>query len=156
MKMKKFLAVCLSALTVTGMLAGCGGAKGGDTSSAGAEKEGSSAEGSVYYLNFKPEIADQWEEIAAKYTEETGIPVKVKTAASNQYEQTLKSEMAKSDAPTLFQINGPVGYESWKDYCLDLTDTDLYKNLTDQSLAVKGEDGKAYGIPYTVETYGVI
>ena len=53
MKMKKFLAVCLSALTVTGMLAGCGGAKGGDTSSAGAEKEGSSAEGSVYYLNFK-------------------------------------------------------------------------------------------------------
>ena len=52
MKMKKFLAVCLSALTVTGMLAGCGGAKGGDTSSAGAEKEGSSAEGSVYYLNF--------------------------------------------------------------------------------------------------------
>ena len=78
MKMKKFLAVCLSALTVTGMLAGCGGAKGGDTSSAGAEKEGSSAEGSVYYLNFKPEIADQWEEIAAKYTEETGVPVKVK------------------------------------------------------------------------------
>ena len=66
MKMKKILAVCLSALTVTGMLAGCGGAKGGDTSSAGAEKEGSSAEGSVYYLNFKPEIADQWEEIAAK------------------------------------------------------------------------------------------
>lgn len=39
MKMKKFLAVCLSALTVTGMLAGCGGAKGGDTSSAGAEKK---------------------------------------------------------------------------------------------------------------------
>ena len=62
---EKFLAVCLSALTVTGMLAGCGGAKGGDTSSAGAEKKGSSAEGSVYYLNFKPEIADQWEEIAA-------------------------------------------------------------------------------------------
>ena len=92
MKMKKFLAVCLSALTVTGMLAGCGGAKDGDTSSAGAEKKGSSAEGSVYYLNFKPEIADQWEEIAAKYTEETGVPVKVKTAASNQYEQTLKSE----------------------------------------------------------------
>mgnify|MGYP000110907183 FL=1 len=125
---EKFLAVCLSALTVTGMLAGCGGAKDGDTSSAGAEKKGSSAEGSVYYLNFKPEIADQWEEIAAKYTEETGVPVKVKTAASNQYEQTLKSEMAKSDAPTLFQINGPVGYQSWKEYCADLKDTEFYNN----------------------------
>ena len=136
MKMKKFLAVCLSALTVTGMLAGCGGAKGGDTSSAGAEKKGSSAEGSVYYLNFKPEIADQWEEVAAKYTEETGVPVKVKTAASNQYEQTLKSEMAKSDAPTLFQINGPVGYQSWKEYCADLKDTDFYNMLVDKEVMV--------------------
>lgn len=141
MKMKKFLAVCLSALTVTGMLAGCGGAKGGDTSSAGAEKKGSSAEGSVYYLNFKPEIADQWEEVAAKYTEETGVPVKVKTAASNQYEQTLKSEMAKSDAPTLFQINGPVGYQSWKEYCADLKDTDFYNMLVDKDLAITEGDG---------------
>ncbi|MFR5117324.1 MAG: ABC transporter substrate-binding protein [Eubacterium sp.] len=155
MKMKKFLAVCLSALTVTGMLAGCGGAKGGDTSSAGAEKEGSSAEGSVYYLNFKPEIADQWEEIAAKYTEETGIPVKVKTAASNQYEQTLKSEMAKSDAPTLFQINGPVGYQSWKEYCADLKDTEFYNMLVDKDLAITEGDG-VYGIPFAEEGYGII
>ena len=154
MKMKKFLAVCLSALTVTGMLAGCGGAKGGDTSSAGAEKEGSSAEGSVYYLNFKPEIADQWEEIAAKYTEETGVPVKVKTAASNQYEQTLKSEMAKSDAPTLFQINGPVGYQSWKEYCADLKDTDFYNMLVDKDLAITEGDG-VYGIPFAEEGYAL-
>ena len=137
------------------MLAGCGGAKGGDTSSAGAEKEGSSAEGSVYYLNFKPEIADQWEEIAAKYTEETGIPVKVKTAASNQYEQTLKSEMAKSDAPTLFQINGPVGYQSWKEYCADLKDTEFYNMLVDKDLAITEGDG-VYGIPFAEEGYGII
>ena len=155
MKMKKFLAVCLSALTVTGMLAGCGGAKGGDTSSAGAEKKGSSAEGSVYYLNFKPEIADQWEEVAAKYTEETGVPVKVKTAASNQYEQTLKSEMAKSDAPTLFQINGPVGYQSWKEYCADLKDTEFYNMLVDKDLAITEGDG-VYGIPFAEEGYGII
>ncbi len=155
MKMKKFLAVCLSALTVTGMLAGCGGAKGGDTSSAGAEKKGSSAEGSVYYLNFKPEIADQWEEVAAKYTKETGVPVKVKTAASNQYEQTLKSEMAKSDAPTLFQINGPVGYQSWKEYCADLKDTDFYNMLVDKDLAITEGDG-VYGIPFAEEGYGII
>ena len=155
MKMKKFLAVCLSALTVTGMLAGCGGAKDGDTSSAGAEKKGSSAEGSVYYLNFKPEIADQWEEVAAKYTEETGVPVKVKTAASNQYEQTLKSEMAKSDAPTLFQINGPVGYQSWKEYCADLKDTDFYNMLVDKDLAITEGDG-VYGIPFAEEGYGII
>ena len=155
MKMKKFLAVCLSALTVTGMLAGCGGAKDGDTSSAGAEKKGSSAEGSVYYLNFKPEIADQWEEIAAKYTEETGVPVKVKTAASNQYEQTLKSEMAKDEAPTLFQVNGPVGLATWKNYCYDLSDSDVYKDVESDDYILK--DGDAVdGIAYVIETYGLI
>lgn len=38
---------------------------------------------------------------------ETGVKLNVVTAASGTYEQTLKSEMAKADAPTLFQINGP-------------------------------------------------
>ena len=33
----------------------------------------------------------------------TGVEVKVVTAASNQYETTLKSEIAGSNAPTLFR-----------------------------------------------------
>ncbi len=59
----------------------------------------------VYYLSFKPEQAEQWEAVAKAYTEETGVQVKVQTAASGTYEQTLKSEIAKKDAPTLFQVN---------------------------------------------------
>ena len=46
------------------------------------------------------------------------MPVTVVTAASGQYETTLMSEMEKSEAPTLFQVNGPVGLANWKDYCL--------------------------------------
>ena len=37
------------------------------------------ATGTVYYLNFKPEQADQWKELAEKYTEETGVQVDVVT-----------------------------------------------------------------------------
>lgn len=111
---------------------------------------------SVYYLNFKPEAARIWESIAEEYTNETGIPVKILTAAGGNYEQTLKAEIAKREAPTLFQINGPVGYQNWKNYCLDLKDTNLYSWLLDSSLAVKGEDGGVYGIPYVVEGYGII
>jgi raffinose/stachyose/melibiose transport system substrate-binding protein len=106
-------------------------------------------------LNFKPEVSDVWEEIAAEYTQETGINVKVKTAASNQYEQTLKSEIAKTDAPTLFQINGPVGYQAWKDYCMDLSGSDIYNMLLDKNLAIKDGNG-VYGIPYIEEGYGII
>ena len=70
------------------------------------------ASGKVYYLNFKPEQDEAWQNLAAKYTEETGVPVTVVTAASGQYETTLQSEMAKSDAPTLFQVNGCLLYTS--------------------------------------------
>ncbi len=111
--------------------------------------------GTVYFLNFKPEVADIYKEIAAKYKQEKGVDVKVVTAASNTYETTLKSEIAKADAPTIFQINGPVGYKAWKNYCEDLSDTKLYSYLTDKDLAVKDGNG-VYGIPYVVEGYGII
>lgn len=109
----------------------------------------------VYFLNFKPESAAVYEEIAKAYEQETGVSIRVVTAASGTYEQILKSEIAKKDAPVIFQINGPVGYAAWKDYCLDLSDSALYKHLTDKSLAIKDGDG-VYGIPYVVEGYGII
>lgn len=109
----------------------------------------------IRYLNFKPEVADVWNEIASAYESETGIKVVVETAASGTYESTLQARMATSKAPTLFQINGPVGYQAWKDYCADLSGTELYKHLTDKSLAITS-GGKVYGIPYVVEGYGII
>ncbi len=109
----------------------------------------------VYFLNFKPESASVYEALAKIYEKESGVKVKVVTAAANNYEQTLKSEIAKSSAPTIFQVNGPVGYEAWKDYCLDLKDSKLYSYLSDPALAIK-EDGGVYAIPYVVEGYGII
>ncbi len=109
----------------------------------------------IYFLNFKPEVADIYKEIASAYEKESGVKVKVVTAASDTYETTLKSEIAKSDAPTIFQINGPVGFTAWKNYCLDLKNTELYSYLIDKDLAVKDGDG-VYGIPYVIEGYGII
>ena len=119
------------------------------------DKNNAKADNTVYFLNFKPEVADIYKEIAQKYEAETGVKVKVVTAASNTYETTLKSEIAKSDAPTIFQINGPVGYQSWSKYCKDLSDTKLYDYLSDKDLAIKTTDG-VFGIPYVVEGYGII
>ncbi|MGN0570282.1 MAG: ABC transporter substrate-binding protein [Candidatus Fimenecus sp.] len=109
----------------------------------------------VRFLNFKPEVAQVYDEIAKAYKEETGVNLMVETAASGNYEQTLTAKMGTKEAPTLFQINGPKGYANWKDYCADLSGTELYKHLTDKSLAVS-YDGKVYGIPYVVEGYGII
>ena len=92
---------------------------------------------------------------AEKYTEETGVPVTVVTAASGQYETTLMSEMAKSDAPTLFQVNGPVGLANWKDYCYDLSGTKIAGDLTSDTYALKDGD-QMLGIGYVIESYGLI
>ncbi len=112
-----------------------------------APTQAPAATGELYYLNFKPEVADVYAKIGDAWKAETGNTLKVVTAASGTYEQTLKSEIAKSDPPVLFQINGPVGYASWKDYTADLSGTELYKHLTDKGLAVTDGDG-VYGIPY--------
>ena len=126
-----------------------------DTAEAEATDDTASADGKVYYLNFKPEQADAWVELANAYTEETGVQVTVETAASGTYEQTLKSEMAKTDAPTLFQVNGPVGLASWKDYCYDLSGSDLYSQVKSDDFVLKDGDA-VQGIAYVIETYGII
>ena len=135
----------LAAAAMVVPLAACGGGNSGS----------SDGKGSVYFLNFKPEAADQWTALAAKYEKEKGVKVKVQTAASGTYEQQLKSELAKSEAPTIFQVNGPVGYQSWKGYTADLKDTAIYKDMNDQSLALTDGD-KIVGVPYVIESYGII
>ena len=111
--------------------------------------------GSVYYLNFKPEVAEAWEELAAAYTAETGVEVTVITAASGTYEDTLKSEIVKTEAPTLFQVNGPIGLNTWKDYCYDLSGSAFYGELTNDAFALKDGDA-VLAVAYLTETYGLI
>ena len=147
--MKKFLAMLL-ALVMALSLVACGEKKD-DSKTEG----GDTATGKVYYLNFKPEQDQDWQDLAKAYTEETGVPVTVLTAASGTYEEKLTSEIAKTDAPTLFQVNGPVGLASWKDYCYDLKDSQIYGELTSDSFALKDGDAVA-GIGYVIESYGLI
>ena len=136
--------VAIAAMSV-GTLAACGG----------SSSSSDNGKGKVYFLNFKPESSDEWKKLAKDYTKETGVEVKVQTAASGTYEQTLKSEIAKSEAPTLFQVNGPVGYQNWSSYTEDMSDTEPYKQLINKDVALKDGD-KAVGVPYAMETYGLI
>ncbi len=160
--MKKILALLL-ALAMVFSLCACGSseapAEEAPAEDSAAEEapaeEAPAAEGSVYYLNFKPEQDEQWQALAATYTEQTGVPVTVVTAASGTYEETLMAEMGKTEMPTLFQVNGPVGLANWKDYCYDLSDSAIYGELTNDSFALT-EDGAVYGIAYVIETYGII
>ncbi len=148
--MKKLLSILLAVSLFGTFFTACN--RNENQNPSGQSNEGSAT---VRFLNFKPEVANVYDEIAKAYKEETGNTLIVETAASGNYEQTLTAKMGTNEAPTLFQINGPKGYANWKNYCADLSDTELYKHLTDKSLAVTS-DGKVYGIPYVVEGYGII
>ena len=162
MKAKKLLSLGLAGTMAAALLAGCtsgapssSAAASGDTATSEATAATTTAAGKVYYLNFKPEQDEQWQALAKVYTEQTGVPVTVVTAASGEYETTLMSEMAKTDAPTLFQVNGPVGLANWKDYCYDLTGSDIVGQLTSDTYALKDGDA-TLGIGYVIESYGLI
>ena len=144
--MKKLIALLLALVMVACLFAGC----------ADESEEKGDGKGSVYFLNFKPEADQAWQDLAKLYTEQTGVPVKVVTAASGTYSDTLTAEMSKDSAPTLFQCGNLAGLETWKDYCLPLDGTDFLNEMTTEDFNLKGEDGKTYCVGYCYEAYGII
>ena len=138
--MKKFLALLLAVVMVLGLCA-----------VASAEETGS-----VYYLNFKPEADAALQEIAALYTAETGVPVKVVTAASGTYQQTLSAEMTKSEAPTLFVIGNREALGNWDEYALDLTGTAVAGELTTNDFNLYNDEGALKAMGYCYESFGII
>ena len=161
--MKKILAMLL-ALCMIFALCACGSsaapaateAPAADAATEAPAEEAPAAEGSVYYLNFKPESDEAWQTLAKTYTKQTGVPVTVVTAASGTYDQTLTSEMDKSEAPTMFQVGNPGAVATWGEYCLDLTGTDVYNEMTTHAFDQVGDDGFTYSIGYCYECYGII
>lgn len=148
-KFKKLLCILLCFVLISAFFAGC---KANENDNNNGTPAGNVV---IRYLNFKPEITAAYEKISKEYEAETGVKVIVETAANNGYEQTLTAKMATDEAPAIFQINGPRGYESWRDYCADIKSTALYEHLTDKDLAIT-ENGRVYGIPYVAEGYGII
>ena len=159
--MKKIIALLL-ALVMVFALCACGSQPANnppaEETKAPAEETpaASGAEGSVYYLNFKPEADEAWQKVAAAYTEQTGVPVKVVTAASGTYQETLTAEMDKSEAPTMFQVGNQGAVDTWGEYCYDLTNTDVWNEMTTHAFDLTNEDGFTYSIGYCYECFGII
>lgn len=150
--MKKQIALILALAVSSSLMTACGR---DEEPEQGVTDMPENAAQTVRFLNFKPESATVYEEVVKTYEEQTGNKVIVETAANNTYEQTLSAKMSTSEAPTIFQVNGPRGYANWRDYCSDLSGTRIYAALTDKNSALS-VDGVPYGIPYTVEGYGII
>ena len=144
--LKKRMSWLLAATMVASMGMGC----------VPAAAEESTYDGTIRWLNYKPEIADQMKDVMAAYKEETGIDIEIETAASNQYEPTLTARMDSSEAPTIFVVDGINMLNTWKDYIMDLSDTELYSYVTDDRYTMNDGNGTIYGISYALEGWGII
>lgn len=144
--MKKTLALILAAVMALSLVACAKTPANG----------GTEAKGSVYYLNFKPEADQAWQDLAKTYTEQTGVEVKVVTAASGQYDTMLTSELDKSAPPTMFQVGNQGAVNSYGDFCYPLDNTDVMKEMTTQDFNLKNANGETVSIGYCYEAYGII
>lgn len=160
--MKKIFALVL-ALAMVFTLAACGGST---ANSAPAEKPAAEAatetaaaaenDGYVYWLNMKPEADEALQALAAAYTAETGVPCKVVTAASGSYNDTQTAEMAKSEAPTLFNVGNMSALADWEDYCLTLDGSAVLGELTTNDFNLVNAAGETKAIGWIYESYGII
>ena len=144
--MKKLLSIMLAVLMAFALVGCSNSNEGGDTA----------ATGKVYYLNFKPEADEAWQQLAKTYTEQKGVEVKVVTAASGTYDTALQNELGKTNQElTLFQLTNDGAVATYGDYCIDWNGTDAFNQMTTHDFDL-AKDGKTLGIGYCYECFGII
>ena len=135
--MKKLIALLLVLVMALGLFAGCSKAD----------------EPSVYYLNFKPEFDTALQQLAADYTAETGVEVKIVTAASGTYSDSLNANIKDV---TIYNIGNMSGLADWDDYALDLTGTAIAAELATNDFNLYNEKGELKAIGNCYESFGII
>ena len=142
MKVKRILAAVLATLMIIS-LAACGGGS-------------SSTKGSVYWLNFKPELDSTLQQLAKKYTEAKKIDVMVVTPESGTYDTTLAQELNSKNPPTMFVLNNAQDVDKWHEYTADLKETSIAREIKSDEYSLYDDAGKLAAIGYCYECYGII
>lgn len=109
----------------------------------------------VYYMNPNGEEDEAWQALAAAYSTRTGVPVRVVTAPAGQYAEKVDAALHSDDAPTLFQVSGAAALKNREAWCLNLSETAVYEQLTSDSYALKQGDA-VLAVAYRTELYGLI
>ena len=111
--------------------------------------------GRVIYYNDDPAFEQAWQNLADRYSAQTGVEVKVVSPVAGGYEQQLASDFGAAEAPTLFVLNGYRQLASFRDKCADLSGSAAAQQLFSDSFALR-DNGAVLGIAYALDTYGLI
>ena len=138
---KKWMALLMSGLVLTGSLAGAGSVSAEEKELAGTK---------ITFLNTKNEIQDYLEDMGAQFTEATGIEVEFYT---NTEENHITEKYTSGEPYTIMMMDYP-DVQDYQEYLYDLTNEEWTKDGGSQyGLTL---DGKIYGFPFVIEAMGLI
>ena len=141
---RKLVSAILCGAMVLGMMTGCGSS--GD------------AKGDKITINLyqnKSEIADQLQAAADQYTKENpNVKINVESIQGNDYNTNLKAKLMNNDSVDIYALGDDIS--NMTDYIEDLSDQDWVSHAVEGSLDAVTIDGKVYGIPVSVEGYGLV
>ena len=100
--------------------------------------------GKVVFVNDDPARQAAWEDLAKRYTEQTGVSV-----------QIIPKPLLGDTVPTMFTVSSQEELEECKDLCVELGGINATNHLRDWSLALY--DGrKMCALPAEIEGFGLI
>ena len=152
-KLKKIMALGLSALMVTSLV-GCGG-----TTNATENKKSDSSKGTeiTFWNSFTGADGDMLVKMVDKFNKENKDGIKVKMDISSDFDSQLSTALAAGEGPTIILSSSAYRF-TYGDYLQDVSDvfdkTDLDKTDFIQSyLDYCSDDDKTYFVPFQVVGY---
>ena len=145
--MKRTLALLL-ALVMIFALAACGSK---DNASGSAGGDAAVSGDGLTIFNSKMEIQSQMEEMAARYSEEKGIPVEV-YYSSDTVAAHMSTRYASNEPYALAMVDAKDIYSLGPEHAVDLSGEQWVGDTT-QAISV---DGKVLGFPVCVEARGIL
>ena len=153
--MKRFAKVLSLIMVVCMVFALCACGKTAEQATAtGTEQAKTNAAQKITIFQQKAEIADELKNLAAAYTEETGVEVEVWAQAGDDYYANLKTSLSSESGPSLFTLNSDSEITEVKDYLADLSDVAFVKGMNSDILAAR--DSKTVGVAMTAEGFGLV
>ena len=105
----------------------------------------------ITIFNSKMEIQEAMEEMAAEYTEKTGVGVEI-YYSNDTVSAHMATRYASDDPYTISMVDAKDVYSLGAEHAIDLSDQD-WVNDTDYEVTV---DGKVLGFPVCVEARGIV
>jgi raffinose/stachyose/melibiose transport system substrate-binding protein len=108
----------------------------------------------ITILMGKPEVAGQFEKMLANYGVKTGVNITLIPLAGQDAYEKMTTLYASGNAPTILMVGQE--FAEFQDKFRDITDTSVAQKANEGTLDFVTVNDRVYGIPTTVEAYGII